>query len=198
VANEIQKKYKNLAKARDDNISYSKKFSSNDEREIKKKSLVNTEKKLGYESKDKSQTYLKSTAAAELKASKPVTELSTKVSKIKLEQQQKIKEECIFQPRINTNPYMTKLEVNKEERLNRLYKSKTSEIQKREKLKQKKDSEEFEEKCTFHPQIEPLAQPSLKANYNAGETVVENRLFEEAEKRIEDQQKVFYYKINEK
>lgn len=155
MAQEIQKKYKNLSKAREEHLSSGKRQSEDFKQQAPKRQLVKTEKKMESGRKENSQDYMRSTAAADLKASK-LKNLPPKVNKVKIEQQQKMKEECTFQPRINPTPYDSKLEINKEERLNRLYKSKTTDIQKREKMKQVKDAEEFANKCTVHPQIESI------------------------------------------
>ena len=132
-------------------------------------------------------TYMKPTALSGLRNCKDVNKLPEKVRKVALEQQEKFKMDCTFKPEITVSTFDSKLELNKRERLTRLYKPRTTEMQKREKIKRQKEDEEFSNVCTFQPKRYTQSASSLcikgKEEYNKP---IEERLLTDASKRIEN------------
>ncbi len=155
---------------------------------------MNRERRKSAIDKENPPTYMRPTALAELRAAAGApTHLPEKLRRVAEEEERKLKEQCTFQPRVNVAAFSSKLELNREERLSRLYKPRTTEIQKREKLKQQQDEEEFARVCTFQPrkQVHSTSFFEVKARLDDNETPVDRRLFGEAVKRLDDKRKAY-------
>ena len=213
IAQEIQKKYKNLPKTRD---VERQSLGKEKETETKKaKVSLRTEgpqttgdqrprhslppkdhKRVGKPMQTKEnqeRSYMRPTALAGLRNGSR-EDVPVKVKQIAQEQERRMKEECTFTPKINTGVYSNKLDLNREERRARLYQPKTTEIQKRERLKQQRDAEQFAQVCTFQPQLAtdtgPLLEGDRLLDWQGTEEPVGRRLHEQAAKRMEEQHKV--------
>ena len=202
IAQEIQKKYrKNTKPAETERIEEGYQKSSHQMSEARVKSnekdkhnFNKAQKTTGRLDKENPPTYMKATATTGLRAARKEEDLPPKVRKVAMEQENKIKEQCTFKPKISVSPFSAKLELNKEERRSRLYKPKTTEIQKREKLKQQKDEEEFANICTFQPkrhiQSTSFIEVKARANVEEMDEPANERLFTEAMHRQEERRKV--------
>jgi len=201
IAQEIQKKYKPMNKPPS---SVTDKTTAANEARFSKHEQIPTNKPpkrpmisrtRADSNKENPPTYMKPTAIAGLRTSRSPDELPEKIKKVALEQEQRIREQCTFKPNINVGEFETKLEMNRNERISRLYKPKTTEIQKREKLKQQRDDEEFAQVCTFQPkkhvQSTSFIEVKARANLDELDQPVQERLYYDANKRLEDLRKAY-------
>jgi hypothetical protein len=207
IAQEIQKKYKNLPKTRDAEREHTAKEKAKvmlktetpqaTEKLQPRHSLPPKDKKRpskpAQTKENKEQSYMRPTALAGLRNGSR-EDVPAKVKQIAQEQERRMKEECTFTPKINTGPYSNKLELNREERRARLCQPKTTDIQKRERLKQQRDAEEFAQVCTFQPQLATGNGQGLEGemlmDWKTSEGPIGSRLHEQAAKRMEEQHKV--------
>ena len=108
--------------------------------------------------------------------------------KLALERKKEIESECTIKPKTNTSQFECKLEMNRGERLARLYKPKTAEMQKREKLKRQKDEQQFANICSFQPKriARSISVATRKNCEDVIDQPIDDRLVSDANKRIEN------------
>eukprot|EP00831_Metopus_contortus_P058464 TRINITY_DN50609_c0_g1_i2.p1 TRINITY_DN50609_c0_g1~~TRINITY_DN50609_c0_g1_i2.p1 ORF type:complete len:332 (+),score=23.31 TRINITY_DN50609_c0_g1_i2:142-1137(+) len=93
---------------------------------------------------------------------------------------------CTFQPSLRENVYNERADMNREDRMYQLSKPTTEEYERKVKQKQEEEERQFSKECTFHPKINPQAN----LNLYGPEEDVEERLYNQALRRLHDKEKI--------